>query len=463
MSASAQPDRPPLSAGLLAGYGLGQVGGQIYRDMPALLLLFYMTNTLGIPGVMAGTAILIPKLWVVICDPLVGAISDRTETRWGRRRPFLVGGAISCSLALIALFAAPVFGSPLASAAYITVMFTIASTAFSLFSVPYLTMASEMTEDTHERSRIMAYRMIFAAVGLTVGAGASQPLVAWLGTGRGGYLGMATIFAVICFLTMMGTVVFTRRIPLAQARSEPISLLAQVKIALRNRPFVVVTTAFLVFQLGQAAGYGALPFLFHYVVQNDALILPFIFIMGVLTVLSAPVWAKVSRRIGKVRTYVISTLGWALVTATWPWAGAGGDSVLFASSLTGALTDRDALVLLRGALIGLINTGLLVMGLSMLSDAIDAERMKSGQNREGVFSGLWSAVEKVSFAGGPFIGGAVLSAMGFVESSTGPVAQTSRAISGIFIDLAWIPIGGALISILIIRHFRIDETAVATL
>ena len=261
----------PLTRADLVGYGIGQIGGQIYRDMPAILLLYFMTNTLGVPSLMAGTAILIPKIWVVICDPLVGAISDQANTRWGRRRPFLLVGAVLSSLALIALFTVPQFDDPLQSAAYITVMFTVASTAFSLYSVPYLAMATEMTGDTHERSRIMAYRLIFTAVGMIIGAGSSQPLVNWLGTGRTAYLIMATLFASICLISMLVTFLATLRIPLIEECSPPVPLVAQFRIVFRNRPFRILAGVFLLLSLAQATGYSVLPFLFHYIVGNDAL------------------------------------------------------------------------------------------------------------------------------------------------------------------------------------------------
>ncbi len=429
-----------LTRAHLVGYGVGQVGGQIYRDMPAILLLYFMTNTLGIPGLMAGTAILIPKIWVVICDPLVGAWSDQAHTRWGRRRPFLFAGAILSSLALVALFAVPRFDDPLQSAAYITVMFTIASTAFSLYSVPYLTMATEMTGDYHERSRIMAYRLIFTAVGMIIGAGASQPLVTWLGTGREAYLIMAALFASVCLITMLATFFATLRIPLMEARSAPMSLAGQVRLVSRNRPFMVLAGIFLLLSLAQATGYSVLPFLFHYVVENDALLLPFIGILGVMTVISAPLWASVTRRIGKVRGFAISVIGWAVISVTWLWAGQGGEM-------------RDALVLLRGFLVGLISPGSLVLGLSMLADCVDHERKTTGENREGVFAGVWSALEKLAFAGGPFISGAVLSLLGFVESTSGPVAQTERALTGVYVSLAWIPVAAAAISLLLLRRY----------
>jgi GPH family glycoside/pentoside/hexuronide:cation symporter len=241
---------------------------------------------------------------------------------------------------------------------------------------------------------------------------------------------------------MLATFFATLRIPLMEARSAPLSLAGQVRVVSRNQPFMVLAGVFLLLSLAQATGYSVLPFLFHYVVQNDALLLPFIGILGVMTVISAPLWASLSRRIGKVRGFALSVIGWAVLSCTCLWAGSGGEM-------------RDALVLLRGFLIGLINPGSLVLGLSMLADCIDHERKTTGENREGVFAGVWSALEKLAFAGGPFISGAVLSVLGFVESTSGPAEQTDHALTGIYVSLAWIPVAAAALVLLLLRRYRL--------
>ena len=88
-------DRSKLDRGLYLGYALGSVGTGIYNTVPGLLLLFYMTNTLGISAWLAGLAIFVPKLWDVVTDPWMGSISDRSHSRWGRRRPWLLLGGLT--------------------------------------------------------------------------------------------------------------------------------------------------------------------------------------------------------------------------------------------------------------------------------------------------------------------------------------------------------------------------------
>ncbi|MDP7418726.1 MAG: MFS transporter, partial [Gammaproteobacteria bacterium] len=128
------------------GYGVGQVGGQILRDTPALILPIYLTTVLGMEAALAGFVIIIAKLWVVAADPIAGVISDRTETRWGRRRPFILGGGLLAACCFVMLFVVPDIQTQTVLFLYMTVVYVLLNTGYSLFAVPYLTMASEMSD-----------------------------------------------------------------------------------------------------------------------------------------------------------------------------------------------------------------------------------------------------------------------------------------------------------------------------
>ena len=154
----------PVSA--YFGYGVGQVGGQILRDTPALILPIYMMTVLGMEAALGGLVIIIAKFWVVAADPIAGILSDRTESRWGRRRPFILGGGVMAAGCFVMLFVVPDMQTQLALFLYMTVIYVLLNTGFSLFAVPYLTMASEMSVNPDERTTIMSFRNAFLAVGL---------------------------------------------------------------------------------------------------------------------------------------------------------------------------------------------------------------------------------------------------------------------------------------------------------
>ncbi|KWZ71961.1 hypothetical protein AKG06_00090 [Pseudomonas aeruginosa] len=139
-------------------YGLGSFGPAIFILTPQVLLLFFMTETLGIPAGMAGGGLLIPKLWELLSDPLIGRWSDRLHTRWGRRRPLMAVGSLMFLAAFALTFAPPSFNDWRYSLAWVIAFYTLTSTAYSLFTVPYATLLAEATEDPHARTRVAAWR-----------------------------------------------------------------------------------------------------------------------------------------------------------------------------------------------------------------------------------------------------------------------------------------------------------------
>ena len=445
------PDALPFS--LLAGYGVGQIGGQIFRDTPAVLLPIFLATMLGVPAWMAGASILIPKAWVIFCDPLVGAFSDSKRPVWGRR-PFLLVGGVLSGVCFFLLFVPPHLASPPAAAAYNTLMFAIASTAFSLFSVPYLTMASEMTDDAHLRTKVMSYRLAFTAVGLIIGAGAAQPMVGWFGGGRMGYAIMGGVLGGICLLTMVAAYFGTSGVRTMVEAPRPLPILAQFRVAAANRPFTIIAGAYFIQMLGAATGYTVLGLFFIYVVRDIPLILPFILVISVMAAASQPLWLAVSRRLGKKPTYILCIVGWVAVTLTWVAVRPGND-VLVELPLAGALSTQGALILLRGLFVGIFNSGFILMAFSTLTDTIQHDRDQHQISREGVFSGVFSALEKLAFALGPAIAGVLLSATGFSASVGGAGAQTAQAIWGITLGLSVLPAALTLSSLLVLWRYRL--------
>ncbi|MEE8307706.1 MAG: MFS transporter, partial [Gammaproteobacteria bacterium] len=197
------------------------MGGSVIANTPAMILLFFMTDTLGIAPALAGVAVFIPKLWVIVFDPLMGRISDHTHSRWGRRRPYILWGAIFCGIGFYFLFDVPWFDTPTGRAAYMTLMFGLVSTAFSIFSVPYLAMASELAPTYRARTNIMVYRITFQAIGILVGIGLAKYLVEWGGSGREGYVFMGTVMGVICLGSMVSPFFATRKVPTEYVAAPP--------------------------------------------------------------------------------------------------------------------------------------------------------------------------------------------------------------------------------------------------
>jgi GPH family glycoside/pentoside/hexuronide:cation symporter len=432
-----QPVRLPTW--LCLGYGAGMIGGQIFRDTPALLLLPFLTNTLEVPAAMAGLAIFIPKFWVVFADPLAGIASDRIRSRWGRRRPFMLVGGLLTVATFVLLFHVPGLAAPALRAAYVCAVYTLALTAFSAFSVPYLTMGAEMTPDTHERTRLMGFRVAFMATGLIVSgyAGAIRELG---GPGAAGYALMAWIMGALCLVTMMTSVFTTARAPYYDRHETTLPVMAQFRLALENRPFLLLLGTTFLERLAEGTGYATLVYFQVYVLKQSMQMLgTLVLFIAVPGIVSQPLWVAAARRFGKRPTFVATLTIYCAVFALW----------------LVPRPDQTALILLLGALNGLFNSAFILTALSMLTDAIAYDRDRTGLNREGAFVGVWLANEKVAFAVGTLIVGGVLAWFGYAETTAGFVAQSPRALTGITVAYVALPIVFHLASLGFLLRYRL--------
>ncbi len=448
-----------LSSSDMLRYGVGQTGAQIFRDTPAALLPVFMTTMLGIPAWLAGVTILVPKIWVICCDPLMGAWSDRVAPKVGRT-PFLATGAITTALGFLLLFTFSDFSTPLAAALWVGFVFTLSMTAFSAFSVPYLAVAAELTSDTHGRTKLLLYRMIFLTLGVVLGVGLAQPIVFWFGGGAQGWFKMAIVFAAICGGTMLGSALLLR--PLLKGKhladTEMPSLKVQFLAAAKNKPFRILTSVHLLQNIGQAVGYTVIAFVFIYLAENIALLPIFILAMAIVGISAQPLWFSLSKKFGKQVLFIALTLCWCLVTASWLVIDLGKDTVV-TLPLLGEMTGKDALILVRGALIGVFNSGFVLLITSLFTDTVHVGARNGTAAVEGGYAGVWSAVEKLGFAVGPLVAGTVLSLSGFHSSKGGIIGQDSGALTGILLAYSVVPIVFFLLSLTLMPLFKREMTA----
>ncbi len=405
------PPNGGISPGLYLAYGIGMIGERIFRDAPALLLLVFMTNYLAIPAAIAGVVIFVPKIAMIVFDPLVGSLSDRLRTRWGRRRPPMLVGALLTSAAFVLLFHPPEFQAVYARAIYMGLMVTLAFAAYAVFSVPYLTMASEMTRTSEERSRLMSVRVAFMAVGLTIGAYAGG-IVQWAGGGLGGYHTMAAILGTVCLVTTLLTVFATAGARRVDADDAPLGLLASFGIVWRNKQYCTLLLVGFLQKLGEGLGYGSFAYLCIYVVHQPLSAMGLVVLVATIgQIASQPLWVFLSRRWPRAGVYTVGVLGWCVNLVLWL-----------------GMDQRPTWWLIPLGLQAGISAGALLSStLSMLADALAADGAASGVNREGLYSGIWLAGEKIAFALGALTVGLMLGAAGFVESTGGVSAVQPKS------------------------------------
>jgi GPH family glycoside/pentoside/hexuronide:cation symporter len=438
-----------LPLGTFVGYGVGQIGGQILRDTPALILPIYLTTVLGLEPALAGLAIMIAKFWVVVADPIAGIVSDRARTRWGRRRPFILGGGLLAAACFVLMFFTPAQAGQYALFAYVTIVYLLLNTGYSMFSVPYLTMASEMSDDPDERTTLLSFRNSCLSIGLVLGGALAPKIVAWVtqelgGTPREGYQWMALVMGGAIAAASVWVFLGTAKAPARAATEATLPLGAQLRVAWANRPFVVLIAANVVQYVSAGIGYAGGFFYFAYTMRLGAevfnVIPVWIIIISAAAIVAMPLLVRAAARFGKMKVYK-----WCLI--------------LYACSIQAYfLADAASMwiVWLIAVAIGVFNGGFILMSFSVLTDTVNYDRLRSGVSREGALSAVYSAVDKIGNALGSAIFLAFLSLIGFVESRDGSLPVQSEAVLG-WIALAYVvaPAVLHLSSILILNRYRL--------
>jgi len=437
----------PLGIKAYLGFGTGSMGTGVFTVAPGLLLLIYMTDTLAIPATLAGIAVFVPKLWDVVTDPLMGYISDCTRSRWGRRRPYLLAGSLMMWIAFSLLFVAPDFQSSTSAFIYVMVIYVLCTSAYTVYVIPYTAMPAEMTDDIHERTTIISFRMTFALVGMLVAGVAAPLIVETAGGGRSGYAVMSVTVGTFCGLAMLISFFATRKLPFKQQTQVKRRAREQVAIALQNRSFMVLLTTFLIQIAAAGTQLGSIPFFVKYVLGQGAAVFSILFLcMFGTAILTMPIWAKLSHRTGKYKAYMVASSIYALATGS-----------LFIVSADSPL----GMTYLQFCCLGLGFAGLTMLPYSMLTDIIEYDAIASGMRREGAFTGIWVAIEKTGFALGGLAAGLVFGLFGFIESTTGDISQPQSAILAISYTISLFVAAAIAISLLVLRAYTIDERELA--
>lgn len=432
-----------LSRGLKTAYGVGSLGTGIFTTVPGLLLLFYLTDVLAVPAATAGFVILLPKIWDLVIDPIIGSISDRFDSRRGNRRPFMFVGGLLLPVFFGLLFAPPEMGTG-ATALWVAGFFTLSATAFSLFQVPYIALPAELTTDPTERTRVIAYRMVALTIGILLGGGLAPLLAESFGGGRVGYRTMGFVIGAVAGGAMLVSTFGLRRGRTVAPVETTEPFAEQLKRARRNRPFVFLMGGYFMQNLAVNVMLAGAPFLSLYLLGDEALTAVLFVALVAPAAVLVPVWARISYRLGKLRSLEVCVAGYALVAAT----------------MVTVSSDRVWLAMVQVGLLGLFYAGTQLFPFSMLPDAIDVDtQANDGESRAGSFTGLWTAGETVGAAVGPFIFAAVLAITGFVESGDEVVTQTATALSGIRLGFALLPSILLFASLPIIHRYQPEPTA----
>lgn len=438
---------PPFTAGKTAslpvqiGYGAGQIAGQVFRDLPSLLLLFFMTTVLGIAPGVAGVVIFIPKIILgLFCDFGVGIVSDRLRRKVARRW-WLFAGVFLSPLAMILLFHVPA-GSERFQLIYIGLAFSFYMAVFASFSVPYLALAGELTQTPKERNHLMAWRLVFTSIGVLVAGAVAPGLVAANGSGQAAYEGMALVLAIICPVSLLIAFLSTRNasaLSIETAGSLKALTAKEASAKIFKSEFTPLLFANLLQLTGAGMGYAALIYFLAYNMdlgQSGALETIGIIVGAACAgiIIAQPFWIKIAGVMGKRSAYIVATFIYLSAYAVWGMSAGWGREASYVLSFLAALG----------------NSGWAMLGFSMMSDvAADDERYA------GLYSAAWIATDKIAFAlGGTLLLGLILDWYGF-DSQLAMIggAQQESALTGVVIAFAFFPVVLNLCAIVILSSF----------
>ena len=421
-----------LSVGQKAGWGLADMGIVVFVIVKQLLVLSFLTNYLNVPVGIAGLLTTSVLIFDIITDPIVGYLSDQTHSRWGRRVPWMVIGALILSGGIIGLFGVPQSLSLLGTIIWVGGFFALATVGFTMVAIPYGATAGEMTQDPKERSTMMGFRMAFASVGILLG-GAVIPQLA--GGTREGHFIAAIYVAPIIILSIWGSLWSTRTAPRILSPSAR-GFMSTWLLVFKNKPFVILVCLYGIMTLAIALITAGLPFAAIYLIfdSGNSLLSPASTALGILSllfacfvfgsILSQAFWVWMSARLGKVGALIFGL-------------------VIYIILLIAIFVNLPSVDIMLMAILfvvaGMTNGAYQQIPWAIYPDLMDITRSESGDAIEGAFSAIWLFGQKVANAIAPLILSLILALFGWRESGEGFTDQVPEALRALQNSITILP------------------------
>lgn len=436
------------------GYGFGDMASSMFWKLFGAYLMIFYTDVFGLPAAAVGTMFLITRIWDSAFDPIVGVIADRTHSRWGKFRPYLLWLAVPFGLIGVLTFFTPDWG-PTAKLVYAYVTYSLMMMVYSAINVPYASLLGVMSPDPKERNTLSTFRMMFAYIGSFIALLLFMPLVNFFSGGskeageqQMGWTLAVVVMAVMCAVLFLGCFAWTRE-RVKPIKTEQNPLKDDLKDLFHNRPWWILLGAGVAALVFNSIRDGATVYYFKYFVVEEEYTSVSLF--GVSFVLSGLYLAvgqaanivgviaaaPVSNRIGKRNTYM-----WAMIIATVL-------SVIF------YWFDKDDLVLIFvfQVLISICAGSIFPLLWSMYADCADYSELKTGNRATGLIFSSSSMSQKFGWAIGTAVTGWLLAFFGFQANAV----QSEEAISGIKMFLSFLPAVGTVLSVIFISLYPLTE------
>ena len=402
-------------------FGSGDWSSSSFGTLRQIFYAIFITDVVGLEPRLASVAALVGIFWDAINDPLVGVISDRIKTKWGRRRPFLLWFSIPFGLGFVILWWAPPFESQFAQAAFVTFAFMLSDTFQTLVIVPLYALTPEITLDYDERTSLTGYRMFFNLFASLVTAVAAPAIVdSVLASGANqqqGYLIVGSLFGGLATIPLLLIFFFIRERDRTQAEiehEESISFMDSVRTAWSNIPFRFATGLYMLNWITFDLVALVLPFFISYWVSDGNLLekalgLPVesaVFALLLITsVVMVPFWVWLSNRLNKHIAYVIGMSFWAVV------------QLLIFTIQPGQITYILVLSVLAGISVSTAH----VLPDALFPDVIEWDELRTRRRQEGIYYGIKNFIRKMTGALAIFIALQVLGWVGYQAPPEGAI------------------------------------------
>jgi GPH family glycoside/pentoside/hexuronide:cation symporter len=438
---------------------LGDWGTSAATAARNLYWLFFLISVVGLQAELAGVVVLIGRLWDSINDPLIGILSDGLDSRWGRRRPFLLIGAVPFGVTFFLLFFVPPLDSDLALLIYYSVVYLLFDTMYTVINVPYVAMTPELTEDYDERSSLAGWRIAIAILASLIAAATfklmaenliGSSLESTMGLEdavRFGYALTAAFWAVTLILSPLLLVLLVKDRGHAKPVKDPIHPWRTFKEVWRNRPFRLAATVYMLsFTAADIVVAVFVWYLIFYVGAKspfDSLVLGLVLGLAFLTM---PLTVKLMRRFGKRETYMGTMAIYAIVLLIMSQIPRGGQWYVVVAAFFAGFGHGAANVI----------------PWAMVADVVDVDELMTGKRREGIYSGYLVFLRKLATALAIFLVTRVLAASGFREGTGGAlvdVTQPESALLALRVLVGVIPAIMLALSILAAWRYPLSREA----
>jgi GPH family glycoside/pentoside/hexuronide:cation symporter len=419
------------------GYGLGDTASNFFWQMFMNFILFFYTDVFGIPAAAAGTMLLVTRMWDTGIDPIMGIIADRTNTKWGKFRPYLLWMAVPIGIIGVLTFTTPDLSeSGKLVYAYITSLLMM--TAYTAINTPYSALMGVITPNSLERTSISSYRFVLAFVAIFIVQGTTLPLVQFFGKGNQatGFQWTMVVFSLVAIVLFIITFLNTRE-RVHPPKDQKTSLKNDLQDLYHNRPWMVLFFIGIFALTYNSIRAGSVLYYFKYYMGSADLASAFMVSGTIAAIVGVMVTKYFSKLLGKRKLYMVVMTITSVLTMLFYFAP----------------KENIALVFALHVVISFVLAPTAPLIWAMYADTADYSEWKWGRRATGLVFSAATFAQKLGWAFGGAVTGWLLAYFGFVAN----VVQTQGTQDGIRLMMSFIPAVGSILATVAVWFYTLDE------